>query len=138
RILDNLKNNVNTTLAEEPELAAPDMSAKSGASSSSAGTPKLSMKAAGEPAASQPPTFVNPAVSPDDDPFGGVAVAEPAVEVDLRSLLMSARQMVASLEAALERARQHERELSEKMRQTRKHGRGRYRRRGSFVLARAL
>src|SRR5512142_941699 len=30
RILDNLKNQVDTTLQEEPELAAPDMSAKSG------------------------------------------------------------------------------------------------------------
>ncbi len=107
RILDNLKNNVDTTLADEPELAAPDMSAKSGVTSSSAGTPKLAVT-------SQPPTFVNPAASPDSDPFAGVAVAEPEVDVDLRSLLVSARQIIASLEAALERARAHQRELTEK------------------------
>src|ERR1043165_3139228 len=50
RILDNLKNTVDTTLADAPELAAPDMSAKSGVTSMSAGTPKLSMKAANTPA----------------------------------------------------------------------------------------
>ena len=44
RILDNLKNNVETTLHEEPELAAPDMTQKSGVAPHSAGTPKLSMK----------------------------------------------------------------------------------------------
>ncbi len=36
RILDNLKNHVDTTLAEEPELTAPDMSAKAGVTSASA------------------------------------------------------------------------------------------------------
>src|SRR5438045_1383786 len=46
RILDNLKNNVDTTLADAPELGAPDMSAKAGVTSMSAGTPKLSMKTA--------------------------------------------------------------------------------------------
>ena len=50
RILDNLKNNVDTTLDEAPALAAPDMSAKSGVTQHSAGTPKLSMKS-GRPAA---------------------------------------------------------------------------------------
>src|SRR5258708_39429112 len=44
RILDNLKNNVDTTLHDEPELGAPDMTAKSGVTPMSAGTPKLSMK----------------------------------------------------------------------------------------------
>src|SRR5437762_1813531 len=39
RILDNLKNNVDTTLADAPELGAPDMSAKAGVTSMSAGTP---------------------------------------------------------------------------------------------------
>ncbi len=114
RILENLKNNVNTTLREEPELAAPDMSAKSGVTSSSAGTPKLSMKT-NEAPAPPPPTFVNPAASPEDDPFGGVAIAEPGVAVELHSLLASARQMIGLLEAALERARAHEREISEKL-----------------------
>ncbi len=108
RILDNLKNHVDTSLADEPELAAPDMTARSGVTSSSAGTPKLAV-------APQPPTFVNPAASPDDDPFGAVAVAEPAVEIDLQPLLVSTRQLIASLEAALERAKAHERELSQKL-----------------------
>src|SRR3984893_14160522 len=44
RILDNLKNNVDTTLTEAPELAPPDMTAKAGVTSASAGTPKLQMK----------------------------------------------------------------------------------------------
>jgi mutual gliding-motility protein MglA len=114
RILDNLKNSVDTTLHEEPELGAPDMSARSGVKGASAGTPKMSMKGSEAPAA-QPPTFVNPAASPDDDPFGSVAVAEPAVTVELQSLLVSARHMIAMLEAALERARIHEREISEKI-----------------------
>jgi len=116
RILDNLKNNVDTTLREEPELAAPDMSAKSGVTSSSAGMPKLSMKTNEAPAPpAQQPTFVNPAASLEDDPFGGVAVAEPAVAVELQSLLTSARHMIGLLEAALERARAHEREIAEKL-----------------------
>ena len=109
RILDNLKNNVDTTLHEEPELTAPDMTARSGATAASAGTPKTTMKG------SEAPTFVNPAVSEDDDPFGSVAVAEPSVAVELQSILMSARHMIAMLEAALERARAHEREISEKI-----------------------
>jgi len=116
RILDNLKNNVDTTLREEPELAAPDMSAKSGVTSSSAGMPKLSMKTNEAPAPpAQQPTFVNPAASLEDDPFGGVAVAEPAVAVELQSLLTSARHMIGLLEAALERARAHERDIAEKL-----------------------
>jgi signal recognition particle receptor subunit beta len=99
RILDNLKNNVDTSLADAPELEAPDLSAKSGVTSMSAGTPKLSMKtesgtttsrpvAAPQPPPSQPQpmtpaVFENAfagAASPaevEDDPFGSVAVAEP-------------------------------------------------------------
>jgi signal recognition particle receptor subunit beta len=99
RILDNLKNNVDTTLADAPELTAPDMSAKAGVTTSSAGTPKLSMKS--EPAAAPKPqaapepiaapmavsSFENafaaaPAETVEDDPFGAVAVAEPEVHVD--------------------------------------------------------
>jgi signal recognition particle receptor subunit beta len=87
RILDNLKNNVDTSLADAPELAAPDLSAKSGVTSMSAGTPKLSMKTGSQPP--PPPQPMTPAVfesafspsaSPleiEDDPFGAVAVAEP-------------------------------------------------------------
>ncbi len=107
RILENLKGNVDTTLAEEPELARPDMTAKSGVTPSSAGTPKLSMKGAAVPAAEE------------EDPFSGVAVAEPeatgGAREQLQSLLSSARQLVSSLEAALERARAHERELKDKI-----------------------
>jgi hypothetical protein len=104
RILENLKNNVDTSLAEEPELARPDMTAKSGVTPSSAGKPKLSMKGAATPV--------------EEEPFSGVAVAEPEVEngrQQLQSLLTSARQVISSLEAALERARAHERELKDKI-----------------------
>jgi signal recognition particle receptor subunit beta len=113
RILDNLKNNVDTTLAEEPELAPPDMSAKSGVTSSSAGTPKLAVGA-------RAPTFVKKAAvaAEEDDPFG-VAVTEGESNGDarehLQSLLGSARKVISSLEAALDRARAHEREISEKI-----------------------
>jgi signal recognition particle receptor subunit beta len=110
RILDNLKNNVDTTLHEEPELAAPDMSVKLSGAGSAPVTPKLSMKTSETPA-----PFANPAASPEDDPFGNVAVAEPSVTVELQSLLKSARQMITLLEAALERARAHEREISERI-----------------------
>jgi signal recognition particle receptor subunit beta len=114
RILDNLKNNVDTTLHEEPELTAPDMSARSGVTSASAGISKMTMKGS-EASSMPPPTFANPASSPDDDPFGAVAVAEPLVAVELQSLLVSARHMIGLLEAALERARAHERDISEKI-----------------------
>src|SRR5881275_317060 len=83
RILENLKNNVDTTLHEEPELDAPDMSAKSGVTAMSAGTPKLSMKSASAPAFDAEETItVSPfEVDPsdvsveDENPFG-VMVAD--------------------------------------------------------------
>jgi signal recognition particle receptor subunit beta len=122
RILDNLKNKVDTTLTEEPELGRPDMTAKSGVTPSSAGSPKLAMKGSGGAGAATPmqaPTFTVPAgATGSNDPFGGVAVAEPQVETggaELQSLLAGARKLVASLEAALEQARAHERELKEKI-----------------------
>ena len=148
RILDNLKNNVDTTLYEQPELSAPDMKAKSGVTSSSAGTPKLSMKSE-SPA--PPPA---PQSSIEEDPFA-VAVAEPepepladnpfgAVEAspqdfaaaieeedpfaqtaaihdadaeraEMEAMLANARAMIASLETALERARDNERRLAAKL-----------------------
>jgi len=91
KILDNVKNNVDTTLYEAPELSAPDMSAKSGVAQHSAGTPKLSMRTeapAPAPAAPPPPMATSPFESafhatavedePEEDPFGAVAVvAEP-------------------------------------------------------------
>ena len=143
RILDNLKNNVDTTLYEQPELSAPDMKAKSGVTSSSAGTPKLSMKSE-SPA---PPPAPQAAI--EEDPFGAVAVAEPenpfgaveaepeafaeAIEDDpfaepaaevhdagaeraeFEAMLANARAMIASLETALERARDNERRLAAKL-----------------------
>jgi signal recognition particle receptor subunit beta len=95
RILDNLKNSVDTTLADAPELTAPDMSAKAGVTASSAGTPKLSMKSeAPKPQASPEPipppvppppmavssfesAFSAQAAELEADPFGAVAVADP-------------------------------------------------------------
>jgi mutual gliding-motility protein MglA len=146
RILDNLKNNVDTTLHEEPELAPPDMTQKSGVAQHSAGTPKLSMKS--EPAPAPPPPAMEQspfASSPfdtgdvhveaavEEDPFGHVAVAEPEVAVDdfedpfaepaaqihdagaeraqSEELLANARALVASLETALERAKENVRIL---------------------------
>jgi signal recognition particle receptor subunit beta len=142
RILDNLKNNVDTTLHDQPELEAPDMTQRSGVTSSSAGTPKLTMK-----------TDV-PAAPEEDNPFAAVAVAEPepieadpfgAVEVEpeafaeaieddpfadpaqihdadaergeLEAMLANARAIVASLETALERARDSEKRLAAKLAQ---------------------
>jgi len=161
RILDNLKSNVDTTLYEVAPLTAPDMTQRAGVTSSSAGTPKLSMKT--ETPAPAPPSvmaqapfaaalepepveaaFDNPfdtgdvAVDVEGDPFSHVAVAvadsEPAIEVDdpfaegateihdpgaeraeVEELLANTRGIVASLEAALERARENERVLMRKL-----------------------
>ena len=127
RILDNLKNNVDTTLHEEPELEAPDMSAKSGVTSSSAGTPKLSMKPA--PAFDAEETIT---VSPfeveavdvsieEEDPFGVMVADESSTDDPFAArdtnadLLASAQEVVRALEAALERARAHEAALRAKV-----------------------
>jgi hypothetical protein len=112
RILENLKNHVDTTLYEEPPLAAPDMKAKSGVTSSSAGVPKLSMKtdASPAPAAARPAPAPAPFMAPepasdpfdsafdaidnavdavagaeaeDEDPFGSVAAAPPHPEPEV-------------------------------------------------------
>src|SRR5687768_7707429 len=102
RILDNLKNQVDVTLHDEPELTAPDMTQRSGVAAHSAGTPKLSMKteaaAAAPSAPSAPPVMQQapfgaaiapePVASPfdtgdvavEDDPFG--ATAAPVVVDD--------------------------------------------------------
>jgi mutual gliding-motility protein MglA len=97
RILENLKGNVDTSLKEQPELAPPDMTAKSGAPASA----KLSMKSTSE-----------------EVPFVSVAVAEPEVATsrqEIDALLGSARQLISSLEATLQRARDHERALRERL-----------------------
>lgn len=147
RILDNLKNNVDTTLADAPELAAPDMTAKAGVTSMSAGTPKLSMKTSANTPTPPPPQPMTAAVfesafAPpppeelEEDPFGAVAVAEPietaeddpfATEVvahdataeraGLEELLAGARHVVLSLEKALTAARDHERELTQRLKE---------------------
>jgi len=93
RILENLKNNTDTSLKDQPDLAAQ--------ASQSSATPKLSTK-----------------TIPDGQPSAAVAVAEPEVatsrqEVD--ALLGSARQLISSLEATLQRAREHERALRERL-----------------------
>lgn len=101
RILDNLKNHVDTTLYEEPALAAPNMKAKAGVTHGSAGTPKLAVNTSGSTATTQrgpvpqrqpPPEPEAPMQAPfehafasheaplEDDPFGSVAVAEPHIE----------------------------------------------------------
>jgi len=152
KILDNLKNNVDTTLHDQPELAAPDMSARSGVTTSSAGTPKLSMKSESEPAkagAPSPPSGAPASAGvheEEEDPFGAVAVAdnpfaveaepaafaeaieddpfaEPAAEVhdadaeraEIEAMLANAQAMIASLETALERARDNEKRLAAKL-----------------------
>src|SRR5687768_13527954 len=69
RILDNLKNQVDVTLHDEPELAAPDMTQRSGVAAHSAGTPKLSMKSEAAPAAQ--PSVMQQA------PFGAAIAPEP-------------------------------------------------------------
>jgi len=93
RILENLKGNVDTSLKEQPELAMP--------ASPSSATPKLSTK-----------------TIPDSQPSTAVAVAEPEVATtrqEIDALLGSARQLISSLEAALQRARDHERALRERL-----------------------
>lgn len=140
RILENLKSNVDTTLYEEPELGAPDMTAKSGATAASAGTPKLSMKSAfdADETVTVSPFDVEPidvAVAEEEDPFGAMVAVEVepdhtddpfaagaaeihdagAERVELQSLLASASEVVRDLEKALARARAHEAALRAKM-----------------------
>ena len=144
RILENLKNNVDTTLHEEPPLAAPDMSQKAGVAQHSAGTPKLSMKSehsTPSPAASAPivesepfdtddlavevevdpfdavatPEAPPPQFAAFDDPFSSPAVHEDPEHAELEELVANARAVVATLEVALERARENERVLSKKL-----------------------
>jgi len=133
RILDNLKNNVDTTLHEEPELAPPDMSAKSGVTPMSAGTPKLSMKTTpsfdADATVTVSPFEVEPIDVPveEEDPFGAMTADDPfaasateihdagAERAELQSLLTSAEDVVRSLEQALARAKAHEAALRAKL-----------------------
>jgi hypothetical protein len=145
RILDNLKNNVDTTLHDEPELSAPDMSAKSGVTQMSAGTPKLSMKTTpsapsfdADSTVTVSPFEVEPidvAVAEEEDPFGDMVAVDVTVDsaddpfaasaaeihdtgaerAELQSLLASATDVVCALEQALDRARAHEAALRAKL-----------------------
>jgi signal recognition particle receptor subunit beta len=143
RILDNLKNQVDVTLHDEPELAAPDMSQRSGVAAHSAGTPKLSMKseAAAPPAASvmqqapfgaaiAPEPMASPFDTGEHEPFAHHVdefedpFADPVAQVhdagaeqaEMQELLANAKALVASLEAALERARENVRIIENRAR----------------------
>lgn len=84
-MLENIKGNVDVTLYDAPELRKPDLSAKSGVTSMSAGTPKVGVQSStGASSVSVPPkpkmepvpvpSQFEPEVSPfdDDDAFGDV------------------------------------------------------------------
>jgi hypothetical protein len=80
RILDNVKNNVDTTLYDAPELTAPDMTQRSGVTSSSAGTPKLTMTHPGAmrvPSPMPTPSFTVPA-PPSPAPAAFPSAAAPS------------------------------------------------------------
>lgn len=127
KILDNVKNHVDTTLYEEPPLAPPDMSQKAGVAQHSAGTPKLTMKSEAAPfdtdeVAVQVESDEDPFAEPDvphvdfEDPFAAPVVHDESTErAELEELLANARAIVASLETALERARENERKLAARL-----------------------
>ncbi|GAC1430142.1 MAG: hypothetical protein NVSMB68_02390 [Thermoanaerobaculia bacterium] len=128
RILDNLKNNVDTVLRDEAPLAAPDMTARSGATPASAGSPKISMRteggtfrtlSTGNPFDAAAAAITEPE---EEDPFASgnepaaTAVAQKGNgRADMESMLQGARDVVHALEAALEKARKNERALAEKL-----------------------
>jgi len=132
KILDNLKNHVDTTLYEEPPLTAPDMTQKAGVAQHSAGTPKLTMKSDAAPfdtgeiavqIEEDPFAAVMAEAEPDppgldfEDPFAAPVVHDEDMErVQLEELLANARALVSSLETALERARENERKLAARLR----------------------
>jgi signal recognition particle receptor subunit beta len=133
KILDNLKNNVDTSLRDEPPLAPPDMTARAGVTSASAGEAKLSMRTEGGTRTETPfsrPSTANTASATfeaaaasfeqEEDPFDSVPIAAPAPHngngrAEIESLLTSARDVVDALENALEKARVNERSLAEKL-----------------------
>ena len=104
RILDNLKNHVDTALYEEPaQPAAPPP------------PPPVVETAAPEPAPFEEvePFDVEAAPVDFEDPFA-VPASEPSPDGH-EELLANARAVVAALEAALERAREHERALAARL-----------------------
>jgi mutual gliding-motility protein MglA len=127
KILENLKNHVDTTLYDEPPLSAPDMTQKAGVSQHSAGTPKLTMKSEAAPFDTdelavqvevvEEDPFDEPETHVDfEDPFAAPTVHDEGTErTELEELLANARAIVASLETALERARENERRLAARL-----------------------
>ena len=122
RILENLKNNVDTTLVDGAPLTSPDMTARSGATPSSAGAPKLTMKTdAGSrpapPPAPPPPVTQHEIEEAEEDPFGNVAVVEEATidRAEVEAMLATTREVIASIEMALDKARAQERLLRDKL-----------------------
>jgi signal recognition particle receptor subunit beta len=120
RILENLKHNVDTTLTEATPLASPDMSARSGVTSSSAGTPKLTMKtesASRPPAPPPPPVTQHEIEEAEEDPFGNVAVVEETTvdRAEIEAMLATTREVITSIEMALDKARAQERLLRDKL-----------------------
>lgn len=118
RILENLKNNVDTTLADGAPLTSPDMTARSGATPSSAGSPKLTMKTdAGARPAPPPPVTHHQSEEAEEDPFGTVAVVDDATvdRAEVEAMLATTREVIASIELALDKARTQERLLRDKL-----------------------
>ena len=137
KILDNLKNNVDTVLHEAPPLAPPMQQAMPAAPPLVEQAPFTSALAA-EPNEASLDVAIDSAVDAvaEDDPFGAVAVAEaepdafdnpfaqPAAEIhdadaehaQLEEMHANARALIASLEAALERARENERIIATRLR----------------------
>lgn len=115
RILDNLKANVDTVLHDQAPLTAPDMSQRSGVAAHSAGVPKLSMRGdVPVPPPPPPAPLDNPFDTVDEDPFAHVDVTVDD-RAEWEELLANARAVVASLETALERARETERKLAARL-----------------------
>jgi hypothetical protein len=101
RILDNLKNNVDVTLVEG--AAEPNVGAGFSQPVAAPSAPPPSRSGPAEAGPYIPPP--NPSSPPTTDRF------------HVKAMLASAREVVQSLEAALEQARAHERALTEKLSQ---------------------
>jgi hypothetical protein len=98
------------------------MSARSGVTSSSAGSPKLTMKTesgARPPAPPPPPPPVtqHEIEEAEEDPFGNVAVVEETTvdRAEIEAMLATTREVIASIEMALDKARAQERLLRDKL-----------------------
>jgi signal recognition particle receptor subunit beta len=113
RIMENLKGNVDTTLYDEPQLAAPDMTVRSGVAASSMTKTAARPVPAPAPLEEDPFGAVAVEVEPeplDDNPFEVAAeIHDPGAERgELEALLANATAMVRVLEEALETARRNE------------------------------